>query len=95
MKNLNKSHTINFYMDKIREFDWVEFDKLECISLEGEIRRPYPYQWYAYTKYRPGDDDPFEGVGGSPFEAVRDLYRTLKKVEITDDTESEPWGDAD
>ena len=73
------SQTINGYLSKIEEIGFgIEFDCLRVASTAGDIMPPHPYQWMATTKHRPGDDDVFEGVGGTPHEAVRDLYHTLK-----------------
>jgi hypothetical protein len=73
------SRNIDYYLSKIEEIGFgIEFDCLRAFSTAGDITPPYPYQWMATTKHRPGDDDVFEGVGGTPLEAVRDLYRTLK-----------------
>ena len=72
-----KARDITFFMDKIREMEF-EFDKLEAYCTDGDIKPPYPYQWRATTKIKHGDDDPFEGIGGSPFEAISELYRQVK-----------------
>lgn len=73
-----KSRNFAFYLDRIKELGG-EFDKLEAFSTAGDIRPPYPYQWRATTKIVHGDDDPFEGIGGSPVEAVRELYKSFKQ----------------
>lgn len=75
-----KSRNLNWYLQEIENMEWVEFDKLVPWTTAGDIRPPYPYQWQALTKPRPGDDDPFEGIGGTPLEAVRDLYHSLIKA---------------
>ena len=75
-----KARDITFYLDQIRQKYELEFDKLEAFCLDGELRPPYPYQWRATTKHRPGDDDPFEGLGASPFEAILELWRHVKYV---------------
>ena len=85
-----KSRNINFYLQEIENLDWVEFDCLRPYSTYGDWRPPYPYQWMATTRVRPGDDDPFEGVGGTPLEAVKDLYKSLmaaKEFEAKGDKE--------
>lgn len=76
-----KSRNLDFYLEKIEDFKWVEFDCLKVFCTAGDIRPPYPHQWVAYTKVREGEDDPFEGVGRTPLEAIRDLYRILKESE--------------
>lgn len=68
-----KGRSFTFYLDEIREMG-LEFNKLEAICTDGNIRPPYPYQWRATTKVRPGEDDPFEGIAGEPLDAVHDLY---------------------
>lgn len=55
-----------------------EFAKLEAFCTDGGIRPPYPYQWLATSTLLPGDDDPFEGIGETPLEAVRNLYAQMK-----------------
>lgn len=70
---------VDFYLEKIRLLGWVEFDYIDVVSTAGDIRPPYPFQFFAYTKRRPGEDDPFEGKGASLFEAVRNLYANLIK----------------
>lgn len=68
-----------FYLDKIKELDiGREFSKLEAICTDGSILPPYPYQWKATSTMVPGDDDPFEGLGGSPLAALRELYKEMK-----------------
>lgn len=84
-----RSRNLNWYLQEIENMEWIEFDKLVPWSTAGDFRPPYPYQWQALTKPRPGDDDPFEGIGGSPLEAVRDLYRTLKQASEVDELEEE------
>ena len=72
-----KARNVTFYLDKIREKGF-EFDKLEAICTDGDIRPPYPYQWRATTKIPVGWDDPCEGVGESPLEALRELWKEVK-----------------
>lgn len=66
-----------YYLNAIRKMGW-EFDKLQAFSTAGDIRPPYPYQWQATTKLLVGEDDVCEGIGGSPLEAVRNLYKNVK-----------------
>lgn len=73
----NKNRSIDWYLSKIEELD-LEFSRLEAFSTAGDIRPPYPYQWRATTKVRAGEDDPFEGIGGTPFEAIKELYQAAK-----------------
>ena len=72
-----KARDVTFYLDRIKELG-REFDRLEAYCTDGDIRPPYPYQWRAVTKIVPGDDDPFEGLGGTPLEAMRNLYKDVK-----------------
>ena len=73
-----KARTLDFYLDLIIEKGF-EFDRLEAHSTAGGIRPPYPYQWRALCKVRKGDDDAFEGLGGTPLEALRNLYKDIKE----------------
>jgi len=57
---------------------WEYFDRLEVYSTAGDIRPPYHFQWRALAKVFEGDDDAYEGLGGSPLEAIRELYQQLK-----------------
>ena len=72
-----KAHSYTFYLDKIRELGG-EFNKMEAVCTDGDIRPPYPYQWRAMTKVIKGDDDACEGLGGSPLEALRELYKDFE-----------------
>jgi len=74
-----KQRNYDFYLDLITEKGF-EFDRLETYSTAGDIRPPYPYQWRAVCKVRKGDDDAFEGLGGEPLEALRNLYKDIKKA---------------
>lgn len=74
-----KAHNYTFYLDAIKALDMGrEFKMLEAICTDGDIRPPYPYQWRAISTLIPGDDDPFEGLGESPLEALRNLYADMK-----------------
>ena len=53
------------------------FDCIKAFTTEGDIRPPFAYQWIAYAKVIEGDDDPFEGYGKTPHEAIKDLYKNL------------------
>ena len=75
----SKSRNYDFYLDLIIE-NGFEFDKLEAYSTAGDIRPPYAYQWRALCKVRKGDDDAFEGLGGTPLEALRNLYKDIKET---------------
>jgi len=71
-----------FFLDKIKEFDLREFDKLEVFCTDGDIKPFYPYKWRATSKIKSGDDDPFEGFGNSPLEALRNLYHEMINIMI-------------
>ena len=74
-----KSHSYTFYLDKIKELDiGREFAELKAYCTDGDIRPPYPYQWIATSTMLVGDDDPYEGIGESPLEALRNLYKSMK-----------------
>ena len=75
-----KSHSLTSYLDAIKELGMKrEFAKLEAICTDGDIRPPYPYQWRATSTMIPGDDDPFEGLGETPIEAIRNLYNQMRE----------------
>ena len=86
----SKSNNLASYLDKIVELGG-EFEKLEAFSTAGDIRPPYPYQWRATTKLIDGDDDSYEGIGESPLEAIRNLYKSFK-AGMTATEEDEPNG---
>ena len=74
----SKARNYTFYLDAIKELDIDrEFCKLEAVCTDGGIRPPYPYQWRALSTILVGDDDPFEGLGGTPLEALRNLYKEM------------------
>lgn len=70
-------NSLDYALEKIEKLEVGEFDCLRAYSTAGDLMPPYHYQWIAYMKTRPGDDDPYEGSGGSPLEAIRDLYEVL------------------
>jgi hypothetical protein len=74
----SKSRNHNWYLSKLEELG-LQFAKLEAFSTAGGIRPPYPYQWRATTVVRAGEDEPFEGLGGSLLEAMRELYLAAKR----------------
>ena len=81
-----KARNSTFYLDAIKALGIDrEFAKLEAICTDGSIRPPYPYQWRATSTIRPGDDDPFEGIGETPLEALRNLYKEMKNADFEDD----------
>jgi len=76
----SKSRSVTFYLDAIKELGMDrEFAKLEAFCTDGDIRPPYPYQWRATSTLLLGDDDPFEGLGETPFEALKNLYAQMKE----------------
>jgi hypothetical protein len=67
---------------EINNSDGIMFDKIEGYSCVGDIRsnsQLHPIQYIATSTVRGGDDDPFEGVGWTPTEAVRNLLKNIKK----------------
>ncbi len=74
--------------DMIYEIDYrfddsIWFGKIEGVSVLGDVGSNaylHPIQYIASTKPRPGDDEPFEGVGWTPSEAIRNLHKTLKET---------------
>lgn len=72
-----KARDFTFFLDEIKKMG-CEFEKLEAVCTDGDIRPPYPYQWRATTKYRVGEDDPHEGLGSVPIEAIHELYKSVK-----------------
>lgn len=74
-----KAHSYTFYLDKIKELGIDrEFATLKAFCTDGDIRPPFPYQWVAHSTVVVGDDDPFEGTGDSPLNALKDLYGAMK-----------------
>ena len=70
------------------DFEDIRFDKIEGISIIGaplSDAELHPIQYFASTKVRPGDDDPFEGGGWTPSEAVRNLLKELNEPDNQDE----------
>lgn len=62
------------------DFEGLRFDQIYGVSVIGEPLSDawkHPIQYRATTTLRPGDDDPYEGVGWSPTEAVRNLLKVI------------------
>jgi len=79
-----KARNFTFYLDAIKALDIDrEFSRLEVFCTDGDIRPPYPYQWRAISTMLSGDDDPFEGLGETPLEALRNLYKEMKEFKIS------------
>ena len=68
-----KARNISFYLEKI---GIDRFGKLEVFSTGGD-RVSFPYQWLATSI--PYGDCPFEGIGKTPLEAMRNLYHSMKE----------------
>jgi len=83
----NIKNKIDLWVEKINDLEWVEFDCIKAWSTAGDITPPYPFQWQALTKLTKGDDEPYEGLGGTPLEAVKNLYVNLKGLEDSYDGE--------
>lgn len=69
----DKANTLDGYLEMIGDY----FDRLEVYPTVGYGRRPYPFQWYAYSVVFDGHDDAYEGKGKTPLEAVRNLYHAM------------------
>ena len=68
----------DFYLEKIKKLNIDrEFESLKAICTDGDIRPTMKYQWVATSTMLIGDDDPFEGIGSSPFEAIKNLYKAM------------------
>jgi hypothetical protein len=76
----NIKNKIDYYLDKIVDMNY-EVDYIRPWSTAGDIRPPYPYQWQAVIVLRAGDEDTISAVGGTPLEAVKSLYKELKRIE--------------
>jgi len=75
------AHSYTFYLDKIKGLGiGREFYTLTAICTDGDIKPPYPYQWRAISTMIVGDDDPCEGLGGTPLEALRNLYKDMQEA---------------
>ena len=68
-----KQRNINFYLEKIGVENLA---KIEVFSTAGDIRPPYPYQWLVTSI--PFGDDGYEGIGATPFEAIKNLYKEMR-----------------
>ena len=76
----SKARNSTFYLDAIKELGIDrEFAKLEAVCTDGDTKPPYPYQWRATSTLLVGDDDPFEGFGETPLEALKNLYAQMKE----------------
>lgn len=74
-----KNHSFTFYLDEIKKLGMSrEFKSLEAFCTDGGIHPPFPYQWVAKSTMISGDDDPFEGLGETPLDALRGLYQQMK-----------------
>lgn len=72
-----RAHSYDYYLDKIWDAE-LGFDKLEAICTDGDIKPPYRYQWRATTKIPKGADDPFEGLGDTPLNALKALLKAIQ-----------------
>ena len=76
-----KSRGFTFYLDAIKGLEMDrEFKSLEAYCTDGDFRPLNPYQWRAISTMLEYDDDPFEGLGWTPLEAIRNLYKQIKKI---------------
>jgi hypothetical protein len=72
-RNLNHNST-DYYLERLGEM----FDCIEAYSTAGDIRPPYAFQYVAKSNLIIGDDDIYEGKGGTPHKAVKDLFNKVK-----------------
>jgi len=72
-----KSRSMDYYLESLGDYF---SGKLEVFSTAGDIRPPYYFQWLAKSKHIEGDDDCYEGLGGTPLEAVRELHKSMKHI---------------
>lgn len=72
-----KQRNVDFYLEKI---GIENFEKLEVFSTAGDYLPPYPFQWLATSI--PFGDDGYEGIGRTPVEAIRNLYKIMKHKEF-------------
>lgn len=82
MKKIKEQFELYKAIEKIETvFDeyGIWFDHLEGWRCEGWRSNPYdhPIQYRALSNVRNGDDDPFEGEGWTPLEAIEDLTKSL------------------
>lgn len=66
------------------KIDGVWFDYIKGYPLVGDILSnagEHPIEYTAYSTLRSCDDDPFEGTGWTPREAIRNLLKQIKKYE--------------
>jgi len=75
-----KQRNTDYYLCLIEPY----FDRFEVYSGAGELRRPYLYQWHALSKVFAGYDDAYVGIGSTPLEALRNLYKSIKEGEGED-----------
>lgn len=63
------------------KFEDVHFEKIEGHSLVGSPMsnaQHHPIQYIATSNIIPGYDEPFEGIGWTPTQAVRNLLKILR-----------------
>lgn len=70
--------------DMIYEIDYkidesIRFGKVEGYSTLGDVGAKGYIQYVATTELRDGEDDPFEGFGWTPKEAIQNLLKILKE----------------
>lgn len=60
----------------------IYFEKIEGYACVGDIRSnafEHPIQYYALTNVRDCDDDAFQGVGWTPYKALFNLRKVLRR----------------
>ena len=79
---MKSNHDLIYSIDNQFTKYGIEFDKIVGYSKVGSPisgASENPIEYHAYVKLRKGDDDPFEGVGDCPHQALLDLFRILER----------------
>jgi hypothetical protein len=78
-----KANNLDGYLEQLGDY----FSHIQVVPTIGGIplRREYPFQWIAYSVTFQGFDDPFEGLGKSPLEAIRNLYNEIRSFDWEDE----------
>lgn len=76
------SRTIYDLICEVNEvYPEIFFEKIEAVSLVGDVLSnayKHPLQYHAFSNRVAGMDDPFEGIGWSAHEALRNLLADMK-----------------
>lgn len=83
-----KNYDLIYELANVVQGLWL--DKIEGYPTVGDMDSfLHPIQYRALTNTRVGDDDPFEGIGWTPSEAMRNLRKTLLDLSHTQEEEKE------